>query len=313
MGPAGYNDEFVHGQNELHPTLYRTSMAAPNRAALIGKIHKVLRKYFKPVASAERPVFEQLLFASCLENSSFESADEAFARLQANYFDWNEVRVTTVKELAEVMHMLSSPLEAAERLKQLLQSVFEATYSFELETLKKQNLGQAIQRLQKLKGASPFAVAYVVQNSLGGHAIPLDRGAMQVLAITGVIGPRETDPDKVTGLERAVPKTKGVEFASLLHQLAVDLVNSPFSPNVHKILLEIAPDAKDRLPKRQSKKKAEAPPETRPAKGREKPSALPKKAALQKKGAAAKSGTKPGAAAAAKKKTGRALSKPKPR
>lgn len=284
-------------------------MAAPNRAALVGKMQKVLRKYFKPVSSVERPVFEQLLFACCLENSPYEAADEAFARLQAEYFDWNEIRVTTVKELAEVMHVLADPLEAADRLKQVLQSVFEATYSFELEGLKKQNLGQAVQRLQKFKGATPFVVGYLVQSTLGGHAIPLDRGAMQVLAIVGYIGPNETDPDKVTGLERAVPKNKGVEFSSMLHQLGADLVASPFSPNVHKMLLEIAPDAKDRLPKRHVKKKVEAPPA--PAKRTEKQAAASKKSpAGVKKGQPAKA---PKGVAAAKKKTGRALTKPKPR
>ena len=65
---------------------------------------------------------------------------------------------------------------------------------------------------------------------------------------------------EVSGLERAIPKNKGAEFASLLHQLGAELVASPFSPNVHKILLEVAPDAKERFPKRQTKKPSPEPP-----------------------------------------------------
>lgn len=280
-------------------------MTASNRAALIGKLQKTLRKHYKPVPPVERPVFEQMLFACCLENANYESAEEAFARLQANFYDWNEVRVTTVKELAEVMHTLHEPLEAAERLKNALQSTFEATYSFDLEHLKKQNLGVAVQKLQRFKGVSHFVVSHLVQNSLGGHAIPLDRGAMQLLTIIGYLDPRETDPNKVTGLERAIPKNKGAEFSSLFHQLAADLVASPYSPNVHKILLEISPDAKDRLPKRHVKKKVEEPP-ARPAKSAEKNGLVAKKTAA-KKPAPAK------AAPAGKKKPARGLSKPKPR
>ncbi len=59
-------------------------------------------------------------------------------------------------------------------------------------------------------------------------------------------------------MERAIPKSKGVEYASLLHQLGVDFGNSPFSPRVRAILLEIAPDAKERMPKRGAKKEPEA-------------------------------------------------------
>jgi endonuclease-3 len=230
-------------------------MTAHHRSALIDRAYKVLKKHFKPLPpNPDRPLLEQLLFACCLENARYEAAEEAFARLTTMFFDWNEVRVTTITELAEAMHMLPQPEEAATRVKKTLQSVFEATYSFDLENLKKQNLGQAVARLQKFNGTSPFAVSYVTQATLGGHSIPLDRGALDVLAIVGIAEPNELKTGVVTGLERAIGKNKGVEFASLLHQLGAELVASPFSPAVHKILLEINPDAKERLPKRPTKK-----------------------------------------------------------
>ena len=70
-------------------------------------------------------------------------------------------------------------------MKGTLQSAFEATYSFDLEALKKQNLGQAIARLKKFSGTTPFTIGHVTQTALGGHAIPLDRGALEVLYIVG--------------------------------------------------------------------------------------------------------------------------------
>ena len=66
----------------------------------------------------------------------------------------------------------------------------------------------------------------------------------------------------MSGLERAIPKNKGAEFGSLLHQLVPSWWLALFS-SVHKILLEVSPDAKDRLPKRHPKKPsrpAERPP-----------------------------------------------------
>src|SRR5262249_1748166 len=118
----------------------------------------------------------------------------------------------------------------------------------------KQNIGQAIKHLEKLGGASPFVLAYVTHAALGGHSIPLDRGALEVLYILGIITQSESQTGKVSGLERVIPKNKGSEFSSLLHQLAADYVANPFSPNVRKLLLSISPDAKDRFPKRVAKK-----------------------------------------------------------
>jgi endonuclease-3 len=228
-------------------------MAQPNRAALLTKMHKVLKKHYKPVAIPERTVLEHLLYACCLENAHYEQADKAFAAVSTSFFDWNEVRVSTVKELAEVMNMLPDPQSAAANLKRALQGVFESTYSFDLEPLKKQNLGQAQQRLKKLEGTTPFTIAYLTQATLGGHAIPLDRGLMQAFAIFGLASGADKAAGVVPGLERAIPKNKGVEFASLAHHLAAELIANPYSPSLHKTLLEIAPDAKDHLPKRPAK------------------------------------------------------------
>ncbi len=153
-------------------------MSTQNRASLLSKIHKVLKKHYKPVVPrGEPPLLESLLFACCLENAHFETAEKVFQAVKGAFYDWNEVRVTTVKELAEVMAALPEPAAAAAHLKGILQTVFESEYSFELEGLKKQNIGQAVKRLQKLEGATPFNVAYGTQMALGGHSIPLDRGA----------------------------------------------------------------------------------------------------------------------------------------
>jgi hypothetical protein len=228
-------------------------MANPNRAALLTKTHKVLKKHYKPVVHVERPILEQLLYAACAENAHYDRAEQAYQALVSRFFDWNEVRVSTTRELAEVMSMLPDPEAVATNIRKLLYGVFESTYSFEIEALKKQNLGQAIQRLKKFGGASEFMIAFATQNGLGGHAVPVDRGALEALRVIGVINEDEMAEQTVPGMERAIPKNKGIEFGSLLHQLGADLVASPYAPAVHKILLEIAPEAKDRLPKRHAK------------------------------------------------------------
>src|SRR5437773_11700339 len=102
-------------------------MTTINRSAQLTKVHKVLKKHYKPVVPpAERMVLEHLLYACCLENARYESADEAFAKLKELYFDWNEIRVTTVSELAEVLAGIPDAVAAGQRIKKALQSVFES-------------------------------------------------------------------------------------------------------------------------------------------------------------------------------------------
>jgi endonuclease-3 len=236
-------------------------MAARSRSSLIAKLNKVLKAHYKPVeANGDRPLLEHMLFACCLENAPYQRAEKTFQSLATSFFDWNEVRVSTVKELSEAMRDLPDPAAAAANLKRVLQTVFESTYSFDLETVKKQNIGAGIKKLAKMEGASPFVVAYATQHGLGGHYIPLDRGALEVLYIVGIGTEAERDSGAVAGLERAIPKNKGVVFGSLLHQLAAEFIANPHSTNVRNLLLSINPDAKNRFPKRGQKKEEPAVP-----------------------------------------------------
>ena len=226
-------------------------MTSSSRTAQFTRLHRILKRAYSPVSpDPNRSVLEHLLFAACLENAHYPAAEEAFASLVHNFFDWNEVRVSSVRELSEAMANLPDPVAAAQRVKRILQNLFEATYSFDLEELRKQNLGPAIERLEKLEGTTRFTIAYVVQSALGGHSIPVDAGTLGALRTFNLINDNDVAAGVVPGLERAIGKNVGIEFGSLLHQLGADYVASPYSPSLHALLLEIEPKAKDQLPSR---------------------------------------------------------------
>jgi endonuclease III len=273
-------------------------MATPNRSALIARTLKVIRKHYKPVVQPkDRSVLEHLLFACLLEDSPQEAAEQVFQALKHDYFGWNEVRVSTIRELTDALKALVNPAASAARLKQTLHAVFESVYEFDIESLKKQNIGQAAKLLQKYNGTTPFVVAYVTQNALGGHAIPLNRGTLITLRTVRLVSDAEFKQAIVPGLERTVPKNKGAEVGSLLHQLGVEVGRNPYGPAARKLMLEIDPNCKDNLPKRPTKPEPEPP----------KPVAPPAPA----KGAAAAAEAKK-KAAAAKEQPAKAADKKKP-
>ncbi len=304
-------------------------MASPNRTAVLSRILKILKKHYKPATSfGTDVVMKDLLFACCLENSPAATAENVFESLQKQYFDWNEVRVTSIRELMEGMKSLADAEQAARRLRGVLQSVFESIYAFDLEELRKQSIGHALKKLESFDGTTPFVTSFVVQHSLGGHSIPVNRGALTGLYIVGAVSESELNQYRVPGLERTISKNKGKEAGSLLHQWGVEIFANPYAPAVRKLLLEIDPDCKDRLPKRRpskpkvasgaAAKTASGKKKTRPAPAKKKKTKAAKKSAKPatgKKRAAAKKAakTRPKKSKTSKAGTVKRLSKRKPR
>lgn len=235
------------------------------------------------------------VFAALLENSPFEQAEQIYATLLEKYFDWNEVRVSTITELSESLTPLFEPSARATQLKKVLQGIFEAKYTFDIEILKKQNLGAAIKDIQTMTGASPFIINFIAQNSLGGHAIGLDRGAWEILVITGIATPQEAATGELSGLERTIPKNKGIEFFTLLHQAGAEYLHNPNAPTARKLITSVNSAAV--FPKKgESALKL---PEPKPAPVKAKPA---DKAAPDNKAAAAKPGDKSAASKASPEK-----------
>jgi hypothetical protein len=263
-------------------------MGSASRSTEYLNAFKVLKKCYQPVSPLDdRTVLEHLLFACCLEDAHYEAAEEAYAAAVHTFFDFNEMRVTTIAELSEVMANLPDPPAASNRLKRVLQSIFEESYSFDLEAHRKKNLGPTVNWLRKIDGTTSFTVSYVVQSALDGHSIPIDSGALNVFRILGLISEKEYAGGVAPGLERAIAKAKGIELGSLLHQFGADFTANPYSPAVHKTLLQISPDAKERLPKRRAakQKKAEAEKPSRKKADKSKP---PEKGKQKKAGTKAK-------------------------
>ena len=232
-------------------------MSASNRAARITKLQAALKKHYKPQpAGATRPLLEHVLYASLLQDAPSELADEGMAKCEQEFFDWNEVRVTSVTELTQVLSRLPEPEKAAARLKSNLQAIFEEFYTFDLDHLKKENLGRAVTKFEKMPAMTPFVLSYTIQHGLAGHSIPIDYSAMVIMLVTEIATQPEASTGKVPGLERAIPKNKGIDFSGLLHQCAVALHKSPKDKTARTVIDAVDKGSSKRLDEWLSNKKA---------------------------------------------------------
>jgi endonuclease-3 len=194
--------------------------AVTNKQSQVAHLQTALKKKTPapPAPPADRPVLDEVLYAVLREGATPEQADAAFAALREAFFDLNEVRVSSVTEVADAIHGLPEAGAKAQRIVELLQEVFEELYSFDLGDIAKKGVKQAAKQLARYKtGVTDFVVAWVTQRSLGGHAVPLDGPAVRVLQRIGLLDPETDELETVRGtLEHFIPKAAGPEFADRL-------------------------------------------------------------------------------------------------
>lgn len=227
-------------------------MASENRGDQLKRLYDELKKKYKPIMPVERSVLEHFIFATCLEDAPYEVADSVYAAMVHTLSGWNEVRVSSPTELMEMMPKHPDGRQAAVRVKRILQYVFETTYAFSLDELRKMNLSLAVERLEKISGATPFSVAYTAQVALGRHGIPVGPGERQVLYVLGILSEKELEEKEISGLNRSIKKADGIEFASLLHQLAATFVRNPEARPLISFMKSFNPSYRMRLPSRRS-------------------------------------------------------------
>ena len=209
--------------------------ATTNKQQVLAFAQTALKKKFPaPPEPEKRPVLEEVLYAVLREGVPSAAADAGFAKLKAAFFDWNEVRVSSVQEVADALAGLPDAGPKAERVVGFLQEVFEERYSFDLSDVSKKGLKQAAKQLARYKGGvTDFVVAWVTQRSFGGHAVPLDGPTLRVLRRLGVVDEDADDPEAVrASVEHYVPKARGYEFTEELiqHATAICVEGVPYCP-----------------------------------------------------------------------------------
>jgi len=199
-----------------------TNMPATiNKQRLLTQLFTAFKKSYEPGEAPPRPVLEQFIYGVCREGATTEQAERAYRILQERFFDWNEIRVSSVREVEEAFTGLPGAELRAERLISFLQEVFETTFSFDLESLQKKGLKQAAKQLSRYQAANDYVVSWVVQRTLGGHAVPLDPPTLRTVQRLGLIESEQEDTEAVrASLEHLIPKARGPLFSDLVSHLA---------------------------------------------------------------------------------------------
>jgi len=195
-----------------------------NKQRVLTHLFTTLKKRYDPPEAEPLPVLEQMLLAVLREGTTRDKAERALRSLRERFFDWNEIRVSSHREIEEVIAELPGAELRSQRIISLLQEIFETTFSFDLGDLEKKGLKKAAKQLGRYQAANDYAVSWVIQQALGGHALPLDSATIRCLRRLGILDDDQEDLEALrASVEHLIPKAKGTLFIDLVSSLADDL------------------------------------------------------------------------------------------
>ncbi|MFM8474835.1 MAG: hypothetical protein ACKOEO_03450 [Planctomycetaceae bacterium] len=183
--------------------------------------------YGKSQQELPQPMLESMLLIVCLEDDSWDTAKAGYARLLESYFDLNEIRVSSTTELAHTLSGLHDAEWKGLRIRAILRNVFESSYSFDFEKLRRQTPDLTLKTLKKITELSPFVREFILQELLGTHSVALDNSMLKAAQWLGLVPAATGLPDAMELLKAAVRKSDASNFCRQLRHLATDPGFSP--------------------------------------------------------------------------------------
>ena len=190
-------------------------------------------KHPQALNEPDRPLLERFVFYLFFYGNPAANARKAVKTLTNDqlFASWNEVRVSTVRELTEVLEEAKvGPAEfLAPRLKQFLQKVFEETDDTALEPLKEkleqtekaQQKKALLEKLRKfvseLPGIPPWGSTYLMTGLGIDPQLPWDPATESVLEEQKLFPPRSTLVQKKRILKALTEGLEGIDLIDAHH------------------------------------------------------------------------------------------------
>lgn len=185
---------------------------------LIAHLRKVVEL---PSDYDQLPPLDQLITSFLTFDTTRKQAETAYARLNNHFIDLNDMRVSSVEEIAEVIgDRYTKSEERACRIRMSLQEVYLREHRMELSNLIPMNKRDVKNYLESFEGMHQFVSASVLLLSVEGHAIPVDDQLYQRLIKDEVVNPEATIDEVVGFLEHQIRADDGVVTYFLLREYA---------------------------------------------------------------------------------------------
>ncbi|MHC4425362.1 MAG: hypothetical protein ACYSYV_04600 [Planctomycetota bacterium] len=186
----------------------------------IRALYRTLRRKYPKVQEVRHEEVADAIVRAIISAELNERATDSAIKRFADYFvDWNDLRVSRVEEIVEVLGKdTPATRDIASTIVRVLNGIFGQYHKVSLDALKTIGKRPAKQALEKIDGTSRFVVDYCMLTSLRGHAIPLTKKMIEYLRSNELVQP-EADGQQVGGfLAKQISAKNGYDFYALLRR-----------------------------------------------------------------------------------------------
>ena len=188
-----------------------------------GKIQKyylsLKKKYPKPHKVSYDEPLDAVIYAFISQNIAENAAQAASKRFSEYFVDLNDLRVSRVEEIVEVLGVEGAVGKSIGlSLLSVLRAIFEKFNIVSFESLKKMSKRPARQLLEKFVVDNRFVVDYCMLTALRGHTIPLTGQMIEFLKTNSFVDAQASHEEIEGFLARQVSAQIAYEFYFLLRR-----------------------------------------------------------------------------------------------
>ncbi|HVR72740.1 MAG TPA: hypothetical protein VMT52_00335 [Planctomycetota bacterium] len=175
-----------------------------------------------PVQIVDIIIFHKL---HCVQPAGL--ALKSYRQLREQFVDWNEVRISAVREIQGALAADPGSLEVAVFIKDLLELIHRQHQGVSLEFLANENLNEIRRYLKQVKGMDSSTIEMVLRLRKGHPVFPLNRNLETILERMGILKEAESLNQKEKFLHDKIDATQ----ALLLHHFLLDHSQQICSPD----------------------------------------------------------------------------------
>ncbi|MBN1444387.1 MAG: hypothetical protein JXA90_16870, partial [Planctomycetes bacterium] len=177
--------------------LQQIQSAAQKGCALCGSILQVLESF-------PREIVEILLMHRLHFHMEPSLALRSFRQLKSEFVDWNEVRISPIREIQEQVSQGRNSLELSVAIKELLEFVHTRHHHVCLEHLADLNLTDIRRYLKQIRGLEPSSIELVLMLRREHAIVPLTAEMETELIGLGLLSADDTRDRRAKALHEMV-------------------------------------------------------------------------------------------------------------
>jgi hypothetical protein len=165
---------------------------------------------------------DTLVFSVLYEHLSIDDAQSCADLMRKQFVDWNDLRVSRMEEVLDVLSPANLPVEkkkaVAQQLIKSLNCVFDKYDRISFEDIDELGKRQANQELTTLEAFTPFMIDFLMLNFKGSHSLPINASMAEYARKNALVHPDSQDSDVSSFLQRQISVDDVYDFYLTLRQ-----------------------------------------------------------------------------------------------